>query len=103
MPGGLLVFLSGAALIILGSRNLFTALWLDVAIGLLLINFVLALGLGRSQAQEMLRLAERLEAAPRDGETKERMQALGQRASGIGLLGSISLILIIFLMAAKPF
>lgn len=103
IPGAVLLFITGLALIILGNWNLFTAYWLDLAIILFLINFFLSLRVVQPNVIQMLDLAKKMAQNPQDAGTMQQLQALGKKQGQIGIFSGISLILIIFLMVVKPF
>lgn len=103
IPGAVLLFLSGVALIILRNWNLFTAYWLDLAIILFLINFSLSLCVTRPNVLQMLALVEKMAQNPQDPTVMQQLQVLGKKQGQVGIFSAISLILIIFLMVVKPF
>lgn len=103
IPGSVLLFLSGVVLIILGSWNLFTAYWLDLAIILFGINFALSLWVTRPNVLQMLGLVEKMAQNPQDATVRQQLQALGKKQGKVGIFSAISLIIIIFLMVVKPF
>ena len=101
-PGAAFVFLMGVGLIVTRGYNPITTLWLAVAIVLFLIVFFYNLLVQLPRSRRMIELTSGPPPEGANGPPPEFVELGGKAARG-GMLSTVGLFVILFLMVFKPF
>lgn len=106
-PGAAFVFLMGVGLIVTRGLNPFTELWLAVAIVLFLVVFLYNLLVQLPRVRRMVALTSGPPPAPPEGGASAgpppEFVELAGKAGRAGMLSTLGLFAILFLMVFKPF